>query len=188
MGVLTISGVYAAACTNPSTCRNHACCEETTEGAKPYFNGSVCTSIPQTNNTGSDCDYNKNGATEDDRIGIKIGSMCVSKKNASSNTMNWSWCRAVNSSNDTNTCPFGDHSICGVTGARIPTIDQLQQIMQVFYSNPAIRAKLNMTTGANYWSLSEYGSTSAWYVNLSSGYAYRSVQTKPNGARVRCIK
>ena len=71
---------------------------------------------------------------------------------------------------------------------RLPTIKELQSIVDVGRYNPAIKRDFKHIASSNYWSSSQYVSAAkyAWIVGFEDGYT--NDYTKSNEYFVRCVR
>lgn len=79
-------------------------------------------------------------------------------------------------------------SLGGYEDWRLPTIQELQSIVDIGKKEPTIKRRFNNVTSSSYWSSSEYVSDAkyAWVVYFGLGVTYSDA--KANEGSVRCVR
>lgn len=121
--------------------------------------------------------------TRDNTTGIVTDNLngLMWQDTAASATSDWSGapdvCEALNTST------YG-----GYTDWRLPTLDELESIVDFGQDSPAINTLFQNTSSGNYWSSNAYvvNTDNAWYVNFNYGLTIANI--KISGNFVRCVR
>lgn len=77
--------------------------------------------------------------------------------------------------------------LSGTRDWRLPSIQELQTIVDITKFDPAIKSDMTNRVSKVYWSSSEVlGSNKAWYVNFMSGYTQGDRKTR--AYYIRCVR
>ncbi|HOE40874.1 MAG TPA: DUF1566 domain-containing protein [Rhodoferax sp.] len=119
--------------------------------------------------------YNRNPAANGGGVGTASGGTCFASGS----------CDTEKYTADVNAI-----GLCGASDWRMPTVKELESIVNYGRTNPSVEwLYFSDTQSAGFWSGSPdaYSSNNAWYVNFDNGYAY-SDGPRANAGLVRLVR